>query len=238
MAFAKSAKLATLKTAYTKWIERQMPLSNQNASGHIFILEDDVSLMNALTRLLKKAGYEVEGALLANDFLELLTKWDWSNPMMKSCAILDVNLPESTGIEVQKRMLESFSDLPVIFISGVADRQAIIDAWRNGAVDFLLKPFDVSDLLGCLDRVFLASEGSLSSEMQEDRCYNQLSLLTPRERQVLVLIAQGNTNVVISDMLGLSLRTVKMHRANLMQKLGYKHVVDLVRFHDACQVWL
>lgn len=212
--------------------------SNQNARGHIFILEDDASLMNALKRLLKKAGYEVEGTSLPNDFLELLAMWDWLNPVLKCCAIMDVNLPESTGIEVHKQMFDHAPDLPVIFISGVADRQTIIDAWRNGAVDFLLKPFDVSDLLGCLERIFPVSDGSTPAVMPDNRYSKQFSLLTPRERQVLVLIAQGNTNVRIAEILGLSLRTVKMHRSNLMQKLDYKHVADLVRFYEACQSWL
>lgn len=215
-----------------------MPLSQQNSRGHIFILEDDVSLMNALKRILKKAGYEVEVASRANDFLELLQTWDWSDPAMKSCAILDVNLPELSGIDVQQQMTKFVNHLPVIFISGVADRQAIIDAWRNGAVDFLLKPFEVSEILNCLDRIFAVPDDSISSVIPEDHFFKQLSLLTPRERQILALIAQGNTNVLISEILNLSLRTVKMHRGNLMHKLGYKHVADLVRFYDACKNWL
>ena len=205
----------------------------------VFLLEDDLSLLTALQHLLLQKGYDVVAFSQARDFLAWLDAQTTSLNDTPCCVILDVHLPDLTGIEVQQYLLGTVGHWPIIFISGTADAPTIIDAWRNGATDFLLKPFEISELLQGLERVFAAPSAELpASDPPQEVLHQQFMLLTPRERQVLALVAEGNTNVVISQLLELSLRTVKMHRGNLMQKLGYKHVADLVRFHEKCRGWL
>lgn len=211
---------------------------NMEQQRRIILLEDDGPLLMAIQRLLEQQGYSVFGFEYANDFLSFvdnetyLTDAPW-------CAIIDVDLPDINGLDVQQHLRDHFWPWPIIFISGAADSPTIIKAWRNGAIDFLLKPFEITELLQRLENVFRTpSVEAPVADSHQDFFHQQFMQLTPRERQVLSLVAEGNTNLLISQLLDLSLRTVKMHRSNLMQKLGYKHVADLVRFYETCRRWL
>lgn len=211
-----------------------MTLTSKNQSAYeikqILLVEDDLAQQNTLIVLLKIHGYEVNTFVTAEELFAFLSKnSDQLSPTV--CILMDLHLPEMSGIEAQRQLKESFQ-IPIIFISGRADKQSIINTWRDGAMNFLLKPFDTHELLSALDDVFNSFYISISKLNLPNETIDKVKRLTPREREILPLLAKGYTNNDIKDLLKISTRTVKMHRSNLSRKVGSEHITDLVRFYE------
>lgn len=187
----------------------------------ILVVENDDSTRAALVRILHHQGYAVR------DFNDATVFIDSINPAYGNghCVILDMHMNDRRGIrglEIQKKLLEQGLRIPVIFISGESRMSEAITAFRQGAADFLLKPLDMAELLAAVAN---ALTPSLNDSVQNDPLLKKLS---KREKEVLKLVLAGLRSQPIADALGISLRTVKMHRGNLMAKLGVSNVTALL----------
>ena len=187
----------------------------------IHVIDDDESLRAALLRLLAAAGFEARGYSSAGDFL-LHPPSD-----RPGCVLLDVRMPGPSGLELQQAMHDHGIDLPIIFLTGHADVPSSVRAMKAGAVDFLEKPVDRDILLGALARAMTRNMQDRSRREHSNELRGRFALLTARERDVFVRVVAGKANKVISDELGVSERTVKVHRAQLMAKLGVHSAAEL-----------
>jgi FixJ family two-component response regulator len=193
----------------------------------VYILDDDDGMRRALTVLISTVGYRPMAFARPTEFL---AKYD---PEQAGCLVLDVRMPEMSGLEVQRELNKRGSMLPVIIITGHGDVPMAVQAMKDGASDFLQKPFRDQDLL---DRINAAlkvdAENRESVDRLSDLRHREASL-TPREREVMMLVVDGRANKVIAIDLGLSERTVEIHRANVMEKMGARSVAHLVKMHLA-----
>ena len=200
-------------------------MSKEKTKPLIYIVDDDDGMRRALSTLMTTVGYPVVAFARPNEFL---TKYD---PDQRGCVVLDVRMPEMSGLEVQQKLNKSGAMIPVILITGHGDIPMAVQAMKDGAFDFLQKPFRDQDLL---DRIHgalkLDGENRATVEKQADVKRREESL-TPREREVMVLVVDGHANKVIAIDLGLSERTVEIHRANVMEKMGARSVAHLVKMH-------
>lgn len=201
-------------------------IPEMTALEKVFIVDDDPSVVRGLSRLLCANGFEVEAFASAADFL--------MNRFRDSvgCLLVDLRMPGMNGLELQAALRESDCDLPVIFISGNADVPATVQAIRGGALDFLTKPFQEDQLLaaiqGALDHCREVRAGRIASQGDEAR----FASLTPREKEVCILVGTGMLNKQIAWQLGTTEKTVKVHRARVMEKLEVSSVAELVRLID------
>ena len=194
-----------------------------NPTSTVFIVDDDDAVRKSLTLLLQSAGVTVEAFASAREFLE---RYD---PYVPGCVVLDVRMPEMTGLELQEYLNVHGAIIPVIFITGHGDVPMAVEAMRHGAHDFLQKPFLDQDLL---DRVRHALDHDSSNRIrlqQHDAIKERLISLTPREREILDLVTSGKPNKVMAAQLGVSQRTVEIHRARVMEKMGASSLAQLVR---------
>jgi len=190
----------------------------------VFVVDDEPLVLTALARLLRAAGLSVRTFSLAVDFLESY------GPDHAGCLLLDMAMPGLDGLSLQKQLKSRGIGLPVIFLTARADVPMTVQAMKEGAADFLTKPPSKEQLLGAV-RAALAKDAQrrLACVVQaEDR--RRLASLTPREREVFEHVVRGQLNKQIAADLGTVERTVKFHRAALMEKLGVESVADLVRF--------
>jgi two-component system, LuxR family, response regulator FixJ len=201
--------------------------SNKPAKGKptIYIVDDDDGMRRALTALMTTVGYSpVPFARPA----EFLAKYDPNQP---GCLVLDVRMPEMSGLEVQQQLNRSGSMLPVILVTGHGDIPMAVQAMKDGAFDFLQKPFRDQELL---DRINAALKQDSENRAAVDRhadLRKRAESLTPREHEVMALVVDGRANKVIAIDLGLSERTVEIHRSNVMEKMGARSVAHLVKMH-------
>jgi FixJ family two-component response regulator len=192
----------------------------------VFVVDDDASVRDALARALRTVGLEVESFGSTREFLQS------KRPDAPGCIVLDVRLPGPSGIELQRELMKSNINLPVIFISGHGDIAMSVRAIKSGAIEFLTKPLWEQELLDAVnagierDRV-RRKEATFLAELQQR--YNSL---TPREREVLALVVSGRPNKQIAAQLELSEVTVKVHRSQISRKMQATSVVDLVRMAD------
>ena len=191
----------------------------------VYIVDDDDGMRRALTVLITTVGYQPVAYAKPGEFL---AKYDPNQP---ACLVLDVRMPEMSGLEVQQHLNKAGSMLPVILVSGHGDIPMAVQAMKDGAFDFLQKPFRDQELI---DRI----NGALKLDAQNRESVDRLAdlksrqeSLTPREREVLALVVDGKANKVIAIDLGLSERTVEIHRANVMEKMGARSVAHLVKMH-------
>lgn len=189
----------------------------QPSNGTVFIVEDDPSLCWTISHTLKSNGFTTVEFQSATAFFASLESFD----LTKACLILDMRLPDMSGLEVQERLELQKISLPIIFISGNSQISEAISGLKNGAVDFLLKPFDYEAIVGLVRSIF--SKMSLSTSTKNNQ-YN----LTPRELLVLDYISKGWRSEQISKFLGITVRTIKMHRSNIIQKTGANTITEAV----------
>jgi RNA polymerase sigma factor (sigma-70 family) len=189
----------------------------------IHIVDDDESFRTALERRLKMAGYEVTTHCSAQHLLDHLP--DDSRP---GCILLDVRIPGLSGPELQTRLVELGSTLPIIFLSGYADVRTTVKTIKAGAEDFLTKPATSEQLLEALERATARHERLRSTKNKLTALRAQLSTLTPREHQVFELVVQGKINKQIAQRLGTTERTIKAHRHKVMEKMGVQSLAELV----------
>ena len=192
-----------------------------SAKPLIHVVDDDESLRTALLELLEAAGHEAIGYASTGAFLLQ------PPPDRPGCLLLDVRLPGPSGLELQVALQRQGISLPVIFLTGHADVPTSVRAMKAGAVDFLEKPVERGTLLDAITRA-LARDGSQRAARDEaHRQSARLAVLTPREREIFDRIVAGKLNKQIADDLGISLRTVKAYRAQLMEKLGVSSAAEL-----------
>ncbi len=189
----------------------------------VFVVDDDASMRTALVRLLKSARLRVMAFASAEEFLKVRL------PDEPSCLLLDVRMPGMSGLELQQRLLERSPDLPVIFITGHGDIRMAVRTIQAGAVEFLPKPFKDKELLSAVESALGRSEKALHRRRTIDDFQRRLAALTPREREVLEGVVAGKLNKQIGATLGITEKTVKVHRAKVMEKMGAGTVADLAR---------
>jgi len=188
----------------------------------IFVVDDDAAVRSSLAMLLKSVSLAVKTFESASRFLEQL------QPEPSGCLVLDIRMPGMSGIELQQQLKQRGCPLPIIFITGHGDVSMAVHAMREGAIDFIEKPFRDQDLL---DRIYQALELDRTRRRAADEAVllrERFAGLTPREHDVMLRIARGQANKVIAIELGLSERTVEIHRAKVMHKTGAKSLAELV----------
>jgi FixJ family two-component response regulator len=189
----------------------------------IHVVDDDESLRAALLDLLDAAGFEARGYASTGEFLL------HPPPDRPGCVLLDVRMPGPSGLDLQAAPQRQGVALPVIFLTGHADVATSVRAMKAGAVDFLEKPVSRDTLLDALQRALARDAGERTARDEAHRQSMRLAMLTPREREIFDRIVAGKLNKQIADELGIGLRTVKAHRAQLMVKLGVTSAAELGR---------
>lgn len=190
----------------------------------VFVLDDDRQVRKALARVLRSAGHIVEMFASAREFLE---REALDRP---GCLVSDLLLPEVDGLELFAMLRSSRRGMPIVFISGYGDVPTSVHAMKAGAVDFLTKPVDDTELLGAVERA-IARDAELRRERAEhEELGSRFATLTRREREVFALVVQGLLNKQIAGRLGTTEQTVKVHRGRVMQKIGVGSVAQLVHF--------
>jgi len=194
----------------------------------VFLVDDDPSVRKALTRLIKAAGYQVEAFASARDFLEWRNRPDRGS----GCLILDVRMPGLSGLDLQQQLLANHAQLPIIFITGHGDIPMSVKAMKRGAVDFLPKPIKDTDLLKAVEQALARADHDLAEREELEDIQRRLESLTPREREVLGLVVKGLLNKQIAFQLGTVEKTVKVHRARVMEKMEVQSLAQLVRIAE------
>lgn len=189
----------------------------------VFIVDDDNAVRGSLRLLLKSAGLPAVAHASAKEFLD-----NW-HPEQPGCLILDVRMPGMSGIELQSELNRRGAIIPVIFISGHGDIPMAVEAIQHGAFDFLPKPFSDKDLIDRVQRALATDAENRKALVGKDALRNRYDSLTPREQEVLALVTQGKANKVMAGDLGVSQRTVEIHRARVMEKMGANSLAHLVR---------
>jgi FixJ family two-component response regulator len=198
-------------------------LGESRLPSTIHIVDDDASFRTALERRLKKVGYEVAIYPSGQQLLDRLP--DASEP---GCILLDVRIPGLSGPELQVRLIELGSTLPIIFLTGYGDVRTTVRAIKAGAEDFLTKPVTSEQLLGAIERAIAHHQSVRGDRQKLDSHRAQLDTLTPREHQVFELVVQGKINKQIAGQLGATERTIKAHRHKVMEKMGVQSLAELV----------
>jgi FixJ family two-component response regulator len=197
----------------------------------VFVVDDDDSVRTALKRLLKSAGHKVITFSSAEEFLDHDHRFD-----VCGCLVLDIRMPGLSGLELQDQMAAAGINIPIIFITGHGNVPASVRAMKAGAVDFLEKPFDDLALLDAIHRA-IAKDTQAKQAQAKIKVINQrVSSLTPREKEVFTLVVTGMLNKQVAFELGTSEKTIKVHRARVMQKMFAESFADLVRLAEKAGV--
>ena len=199
--------------------------------GFVYIVDDDASFRKAMERRLKHAGYEV--ATFASALHLLVSLPSESVP---GCILLDVQIPGLSGPELQKRLSELGSTLPIIFVTGYPDVRATVHAIKAGAEDFLTKPLSSDQLLQAVGRAIAHHNETRGLKSKLDMVRAHIAALTPREREVFELVIRGNTNKQVARALGGTERTVKAHRHRVMEKMQVQSLAELVSLAERAGV--
>ena len=199
-----------------------MKLSNRRAFVHV--VDDDASFLTAMERRLKHAGYDVATYPSGQDLLDRLP-----SESVLGCILLDVRIPGLSGPELQARLSELGSTLPIIFLTGYPDVPTTVRTIRAGAEDFLTKPVSADELLPAIERAIARHETTRDLQKSKLGLFRtHIARLTPRERQVFELIVRGKQNKQIANALGCTERTIKAHRHRVMEKMQVRSLAELV----------
>jgi FixJ family two-component response regulator len=191
--------------------------------GLVHVIDDDASFRTAVERRLKLAGYDVESYSSAQQLLDRLPGAE-----KPGCILLDVQMPGLSGLDLQSRLIERGSILPIVFVTGYADTPATVRAIKAGAEDFLTKPASSALLIDAIERAMVRYESAHHQRNELDSLRGLAATLTPRERQVFNLIVRGKINKQIAHELGTTERTVKAHRHQVMEKMRVDSLAELV----------
>ena len=191
--------------------------------GTVYVVDDDEAVRDSLQWLLEGKDYRVRCFDSAESFL---SRYD---PREVACLIVDIRMGGMTGLELQSRLMESKSPLPIVFITGHGDVPMAVDTMKKGAMDFIQKPFKEEQLVTLVERMLEQAKISFAEHLQSASREALLAKLTLRESQVLERIVAGRMNKQIADDLGISIKTVEAHRANIMEKLNANTVADLLK---------
>ncbi len=194
-----------------------------NVSPIVFVVDEDITVRESLERLIRCEGWQPQTFQSAREFLTR------PRPLVPSCLVLDLALPDLNGLELQKIIARERAEMPVVFISGCGDIPTTVMAMKAGAVDFLVKPFGNDVLLRAIRESLERSRVAIDREVELRDLRNCYVSLTPRERQVIALVVSGLLNKQVGAELGISEITVKAHRGQVMQKMKANSLADLVR---------
>jgi two-component system response regulator FixJ len=189
----------------------------------VYIVDDDSGVRSSIRVLMKSVGLPATPYPSAKEFLETY------HPDHPGCLVLDIRMPGMSGLELQEALNEKGAVIPVIFITGHGDIPMAVEAMRHGAFDFLQKPFRDQDLIDRIQAALTRDAETRKSLREHSRIRACIAALTPREREVLDLLTTGKANKMMAQDLGLSQRTIEIHRAHVMEKMGARSVAQLVR---------
>ncbi len=201
------------------------------SSATVFIVDDDASARRGLSRLLASAGCEVRAFGSPTEFLQTIDSLE-----VPACLILDVRMPDMSGPEVQEQMIRKGVSLPIVFLTGEGDIPTTVRAMKQGAVDFLTKPVDEQALLDAVALATAHHAQMLTAEQEKIRMQRKLASLSPREYEIMEYVIGGCLNKQIAALLGISEKTVKVHRGRVMEKLAVRSLAELVRLCGAAGV--
>ncbi len=192
----------------------------------VFVVDDDASIRDALRSLIRSVGLRVELFGSPREFLQ------GNRPDAPSCLVLDVRLPGKSGLDLQRELADANVHIPIVFITGHGDIPMSVRAMKAGAVEFLTKPFRDQDLLDAIQAGIERDRARRQQEAEVATLRQRLESLTPREREVLPLVVSGLLNKQVAAEIGTTEATVKVHRSQLMRKLGASSLADLVRMAE------
>lgn len=198
----------------------------KNDQPLIYLVDDDEAVRDSLGMLFRSIGLQHEAYASALDFLQ---RYDGKR---HSCLVADIRMPGLSGLELQQRLNEQRAEIPIIFITGHGDVPMAVTAMKSGAADFVQKPFRDQDLIDRIHKALDRDRERRKGRAEEDAIRTRIALLTPREVEVMQRVARGQANKVIAMDLGVSQRTVELHRARVMRKLKMRSVAELVHAID------
>jgi two-component system, LuxR family, response regulator FixJ len=193
----------------------------------VYIVDDDQAIRHAMGLLLRSVGLQHQVFTSADEFLEMHTGNN------NGCLVLDIRMPGLSGLELQQKLIEMDNSLPIIFISGHGDIPMAVEAMQKGAFDFIQKPFRDQELLDRISEALNTARKQESEREQKLDVQERIDTLTRREHEVLDLVVTGKPNKIIAHELGVSQRTIEIHRARVMEKMRAKSLAELVRMHMA-----
>lgn len=205
-------------------------MTEQNPT--VFVVDDDASVLRSLERLIRSVGLNVETFTSPKEFLAA------DRPNWPSCLVLDVRMPGMSGLDLQEELIAAGYSMPVIFLTGHGDIPMSVRAMKAGAMDFLQKPFNDQDLLDAIHRAIDKDRRTRQERIELSEIQRRVDSLTPREREVFGLVVKGRLNKQIAYELGLSEKTVKVHRARVMEKMQAESLANLVRWADKVGIGL
>lgn len=194
----------------------------------VHVVDDEPAIRDSLAMLLRSVGLATRTFPSAGAFLEAF------GPQTDGCLVADVRMPGMSGLELQEALAARGSTLPVIIITGHGDVAMAVRAMKAGAADFIEKPFNEQLLLDAVHRALASRRPSAAQGPGRAELEARVATLTPREREVMLLVAEGRANKVVATRLGLSTRTVEVHRAKVMEKMQARSLAELVRMAIAC----
>jgi FixJ family two-component response regulator len=192
----------------------------------VFIVDDDASVREALGRLVRSAGLRVEAFASAEEFLNR------ARPDSPSCLVLDVQLPDLSGLDLQRRMVDANNEMPIVFITGHGDIPTTVRAMKAGAIEFLTKPLVEGDVLESIRQAIARDRVVRHHNAETAYLRARRASLTPREEEIMEWVVSGLLNKQIAGELGISEETVKVHRGHVMRKMGADSLADLVRMSE------
>lgn len=195
----------------------------------IYVVDDDEAVRDSLTLLLKAVGLTGQAYSSATEFL------DNHDPEQHGCLVADIRMPGMSGLDLQDELNRRGAPIPLIFITGHGDVPMAVDAMKSGALDFIEKPFRDQDLLDRVHQALAWDKERRAENLETLAIRERLTTLTPRETEVMERVVQGQANKVIAMDLGVSQRTVEIHRARVMEKMGVRSVAKLVRAVEAAR---
>jgi FixJ family two-component response regulator len=189
----------------------------------VYIVDDDADVREGFGLLMDTVGQRYKAYETALAFLE-----DYHDGM-RGCLVLDIRMPRMSGLELQQKLIEQETLLPIIFITGHGDVPLAVEAMRRGAIDFIRKPFGEQNLLDRINEALDIEDGKRQTQLDKQQVLERFNSLSERELDVLELVAEGKMNKVVAQDLGISERTVEAHRSHIMHKLGVQTLAQLVR---------
>jgi FixJ family two-component response regulator len=196
----------------------------------VFVVDDDPAVLKGLERLLRSARLNVATFASPQEFLQR------HDPRVPGCVLLDVAMPGLNGLELQKALAERGGATPIVFLSGQGDVPTSVRAMKHGALDFLTKPVDDEELLAAVQAALRNDQVARRARVEVDDILQRIATLTPREREVLGHVIAGHLNKQAAAEMGTVEKTIKVHRARMMEKMGVQSVAELVRLAEKAQV--
>jgi RNA polymerase sigma factor (sigma-70 family) len=200
-----------------------MSTNDTDDTGIVHLVDDDAAVLRLLQATVATIDMNAQAYPSARDFLSAY------RPTPCECLVCDIRMPDIDGMELQKRLKTMHTTLPIIFLTGFAEVSIAVEAMKHGAFDFIEKPFGAQALLGKIQSALACSRERYAQRLEQQAIEARLALLTPRENSVIRLVVAGNSSREISELLGISVRTVENHRTRIMEKLHAESTVELVK---------